>query len=160
MNEAVPTVLRLVTGEDIIADAFFMNEAGNSRYYLSDPLKIIYLPATNKDTHISLSLMQWMFTRISDNQTFEVKEHNVLFTTDPSDSLVKYYYQTVEYFYEIREKQEEKIKMERSKLQDELYEDLAMSEDDDLEGLLDSDEVKDLQDFLEKLSKKDKGTLH
>lgn len=159
MNEPVPTVLRLVTGEDIIADTVFINEAGNSRYVISDPLKIVYLPLT-KDTHISISLMQWMFTRISDNQTFELKDRDVLIKTDPSDSLCQYYYKTVEYFYEIREEQVKKMAMGTEKLKNELYEEIAMSEDEEIHDLMDSDEMKEVMEYLKKISKDDKGTLH
>lgn len=159
MSNAVPTVLRLVTGEDIIADTVIKSDAGTTTYSVSDPLKIVYLPAT-KDTHISLSLMQWMFVRISDNQTFDLHERNVLFTTEPSDSLLEYYYKTVAYFIEVRESQKEKIRMEENKIKDELYEEFAMSDDEELSDLMDSDEMKNLMDYLNSLSKKDRGTLH
>ena len=155
----IPTVLRLVTGEDIIADTVIRHEEGQVIYSVSDPLKVIYLPAT-KDTHISLSLMQWMFTRISDNQTFDLHERNVLFTTDPSDSLMEYYYKTVAYFYEIREQQAQKIKMDEKKMKDSLYEEFAMSDDEELNDLMDSDEMKEIMDYLSNLTKKDRGTLH
>ena len=159
MNMPVPMVLRLVTGEDIIAETTIKHEIGNVIYSVADPLKIIYLPAT-QNTHISLSLMQWMFTRISDKQTFEIHERNVLFTTEPTDSLVEYYFKTIDYVYEIKAQQAEKIKMDKSTIQDEIYKDLAMMEDDELNELLDSDEMKEVIDMLEQLNKKDKGTLH
>jgi hypothetical protein len=160
MTTPVPLVLRLVTGEDIIADTIFDNEAGNSRYVISDPLKIVYLPAT-KETHISLSLMQWMFTRISDNQTFEMNDRNVLFTTEPSDSLLEYYYKTVAYFYSLRDVQKQHIQMKENKMKNQLYEDIAMSdEEQELDEMMDSDEMQELREFLEQLGKKDKDTLH
>ena len=159
MEEAVPTVLRLVTGEDIIADTVYYNEAGNAKYIVSDPLKIIYLPVS-KETHISLSLMQWVFTRISENQTFEIKEQNVLFTTDPSDSLTQYYYKTVEYFYEIKEANLLKTKASQEKLKNDLYEEFAMSDDEELNDMIEGDELDKLNEILDHLSKKNRGSLH
>jgi len=159
MNEPVPTVLRLMTGEDIIADTVFKNEAGNSRYIVSDPLKIVYLPL-KEGTHLSISLMQWMFTRISDNQKFELNSSNVMFTTEPSDNLLEYYYKTVEYFYEIREEQlKQKLNLS-DRIKNEVYEDVAMAEDEEIDDLMDSDEMKEVLEYLKKIGKDNKGTLH
>lgn len=159
MNEPVPTVLRLMTGEDIIADTIFNNEAGNSHYIISDPLKIVYLPM-KEGTHLSISLMQWMFTRISDNQSFEIKQNNVMFTTQPSDNLLEYYYKTVEYFYEIREEQLKQKLNISDKIKNETYEDIAMSEDEDIHDLMDSEEMQEVVEYLKKFGKNNKGTLH
>ena len=153
MDEYIPLVLRMVTGEDVISDAIFINEAGNKKYILNNPLKIVYMPIT-KGTHLSISLMQWMFSRISDNQNFEVDERNVLMITEPTESLTDYYYKTVEYFDQV---QEEKKKSSNS-TEAELYKEAAMSDDE--EELLDSDEFNEVQEYLAKLSKNDKGTLH
>lgn len=152
MDEYIPLVLRMVTGEDVISDAIFINEAGNKKYILNNPLKIVYMPIT-KGTHLSISLMQWMFSRISDNQNFEVDERNVMMITEPTESLTDYYYKTVEYFDQV---QEEKKKSSKS-TEAELYKEAAMSDD---EELLDSDEMNEIQDYLSELSKKNKGTLH
>lgn len=159
MNKYPLLVLRLVTGEDIIAETAYLNEAGNSRYMILNPLKIVYLPAT-KDTMITLSLMQWMFTRISENQCFEMNDRNVLFTTDPAESLAEYYYKTVEYFHAAREKQQRNIAMGEDKLKNSLYEELAMSDDDVEEDMIDEDTLQELKDFLARLGKKDDDTLH
>lgn len=159
MNHPVPTILRLVTGEDIIADTVHYTDAGNARYTVSDPLKIVYLPM-KEGSHLSISLMQWIFTRVSDNQTFDIKENNVIFTTEPSSSLLEYYYKTVEYFYDVRESQKEALQMGTERLKNELYEDIAMAEDEELHDLMESDEIKEVLDYLKKISKDDKGTLH
>jgi hypothetical protein len=142
----------MITGEDVISDTIHLNEAGNSRYLISNPLKIVYLPI-KKGSHLSISLMQWMFSRISDNQDFEIKEHNVLMTTEPSDSLLEYYYKTVEYFLELRAEQKKLAEYDEA----ELYKEVAMSEDDDDEMI---EKLEEVEKYLNDLSKKDKGTLH
>jgi|688.fasta_scaffold462578_2 hypothetical protein len=152
MEDYKPIVLRMITGEDVISDTIHLNEAGNSRYLISNPLKIVYLPI-KKGSHLSISLMQWMFSRISDNQDFEIKEHNVLMTTEPSDSLLEYYYKTVEYFLELRAEQKKLAEYDEA----ELYKEVAMSEDDDDEMI---EKLEEVEKYLNDLSKKDKGTLH
>jgi hypothetical protein len=94
-----------------------------------------------------------MFSRISDNQDFEIKEHNVLMTTEPSDSLLEYYYKTVEYFLELRAEQKKLAEYDEA----ELYKEVAMSEDDDDEMI---EKLEEVEKYLNDLSKKDKGTLH
>jgi hypothetical protein len=152
MEDYKPIVLRMITGEDVISDTIHLNEAGNSRYLISNPLKIVYLPI-KKGSHLSISLMQWMFSRISDNQDFEIKEHNVLMTTEPSDSLLEYYYKTVEYFLELRAEQKKLAEYDEA----ELYKEVAMSEDDDDEMI---EKLEEVEKYPNDLSKKDKGTLH
>jgi hypothetical protein len=154
MDDYKPMVLRMITGEDVISDTIHLNEAGNSRYLISNPLKIVYLPI-KKGSHLSISLMQWMFSRISDNQDFEIKEHNILTTTEPSDSLLEYYYKTVEYFLELRAEQKRSANYEQSEEAD-LYREAAMSDDDD-EMI---EKLEEVEKYLNDLSKKDKGTLH
>jgi hypothetical protein len=96
-----------------------------------------------------------MFSRISDNQDFEIKEHNILTTTEPSDSLLEYYYKTVEYFLELRAEQKRSANYEQSEEAD-LYREAAMSDDDD-EMI---EKLEEVEKYLNDLSKKDKGTLH
>ena len=161
MNEPTVTVFRLVTGEDIIADATHIEEAGNDRYVIYDPLKIVYLPTT-AGTHLSISLMQWLFLRISEKQEFEIKAYNVLFTTEPTEDLTDYYYKTVEHFYQVKKKSKGGPKLSESdnvSYERAVYEDAAMS-DEEIDDLLDSEEMRKVKAFLEELVKKDKGTLH
>lgn len=153
MDDYKPMVLRMITGEDVISDTIHLNEAGNSRYLISNPLKIVYLPIS-KGSHLSISLMQWMFSRISTNQDFEIKDHNVLMATEPSDSLLEYYYKTVEYFLELRTEQKRSANYGQMEEAD-LYREAAMSDDDEM-----IEKLEEVEKYLNELSKKDKGTLH
>lgn len=95
--------MRLTTGEDIVAE---VTEVSNGKVVLSYPLKIIYTPSLNTG-YLSISLMQWVFTKISINQTFDIGLENVLLMTDAEKTLVEHYEDSIFNFFLKSEQQEE-----------------------------------------------------
>lgn len=95
--------MRLTTGEDIVAE---VTEVANGKVVLSYPLKIIYTPSLNTG-YLSISLMQWVFTKISINQTFDIGLENVLLMTDAEKTLVEHYEDSIFNFFLKSEQQEE-----------------------------------------------------
>lgn len=95
--------IRLTTGEDIVAE---VTEVANGKVVLSYPLKIIYTPSLNTG-YLSISLMQWVFTKISINQTFDIGLENVLLMTDAEKTLVEHYEDSIFNFFLKSEQQEE-----------------------------------------------------
>ena len=79
--------IRLVTGEDIVLE---VSDISNGKMYINNPLKVVYTPSMNTG-FLSISLMQWVFTRISKNQNFDMDLHNILIMTDADDHLVEHY---------------------------------------------------------------------
>ncbi len=129
--------IRLVTGEDIVTQ---VNEIANGKMIIHNPLKVIYTPSMNTG-FLSISLMQWIFTRISKNQTFDLDLHNVLVMSDADTSLREHYQESLYTF-------EEKLKDG----EEEQYEDDFDTYDPE-EGL---DMLKDILDKI----KGNKGNLH
>lgn len=95
--------MRLTTGEDIVAE---VTDVANGKVVLSYPLKIIYTPSPNTG-YLSISLMQWVFTKISINQTFDIGLENVLLMTDAEKTLVEHYEDSIFNFFLKLEQQEE-----------------------------------------------------
>lgn len=95
--------MRLTTGEDIVAE---VTEVANGKIVLSYPLKIIYTPSLNTG-YLSISLMQWVFTKISINQTFDIGLENVLLMTDAEKTLVEHYEDSIFNFFLKSEQYEE-----------------------------------------------------
>lgn len=146
--------LRLNNGEDIIAYSYRVakDDMEDAHYILMDPLKVIYM-TTNKGMKpfMSISLMQWVFSRISDKQEFKINDKDVLFSTEPSPSLVDYYYETIEHFTESKEKQKKEVQFGDSDLEEGLGEEEML---DEAEGL------QMLKDLLNQIKGIDKKKLH
>ena len=147
--EAQVKFLRLNNGEDVISFAYYVPEddVSGAHYILNDPMKIVYM-TTSKGSgpFMTISLMQWVFSRISNKQEFKIEERDVLFAVEPTDNLVEYYYETVDHFNDMKETQEREIEFDSE------FEDEYERAYDDAEGL------QLIQDMLKQTS--DKKKLH
>ena len=126
--------LRLKNGEDIITEV--QENAGS--LVLINPCKILYLKG-KKSGFLSISLMQWVFSRISADQMFEIDKNEVLFKALPDDNMITHYCNSVEHFLE----KESKNNIE--------YDDPTI--DDSYE-----DNIEIIKDLIG--TKDDKGKLH
>lgn len=96
--------VRLTTGEDLVSQILEVNKDEPSAYYLLiNPLKIVYLTG-NKPGVLSISLMQWVFHRVCDVQEFTIYPNDVITMANPSESLVEYYWDSIEHFTTVGEK--------------------------------------------------------
>lgn len=86
---------RLVTGEDIVSE-YEINTNTNS-YVLYNPCKVVYLTSA-KPGYLSISLMQWIFSKLCAEQTFELPMNQVLVKSAVSESMTDHYFQSVEHF--------------------------------------------------------------
>jgi hypothetical protein len=104
--------IRLNNGEDIIAFAYHVpkDSVEEGHYILNDPLKIVYLSSGNpsKPT-MSISLMQWIFSRITNDKDYKIIERDVLLSSEPTESLIDFYYKTVDHFEKVKEEQKKAI---------------------------------------------------
>ena len=86
--------IRLNTGEDLIAQ---VNDISNGRIFMSNPLKVLYTPSLNTG-YLSISLMQWIFTRISSKQDFDMDISHIIVMVEPDIKLQEHYKESVSTF--------------------------------------------------------------
>jgi hypothetical protein len=145
---------RLNNGEDIIAFSYRVpkDDVDDEHYVMDDPMKIVYM-TTSKGSRpfMSISLMQWVFSRISDKQEFRIEAKDVLFSAEPAVSLVDYYYETVEHFNEMKETQKKEIAFGEQ-------DDDFLEEDEEM--LEEGEGLEMLQDLLNQIKGIDKKKLH
>lgn len=134
--------IRLVTGEDIVAE---VTDVSNGKLLMNNPLKIVYTPSLQTG-FLTISLMQWIFTRISKNQTFDMDLHNVLIMTQAEEQLKDHYEQSLNTFKE--------------KNSSELYDDNDDNDDGDDFRMLDQNEGIEMLNSLINKIKNGKGKLH
>jgi len=129
--------IRLVTGEDIVTE---VTDVANGKLMMNNPLKVVYTPSLQTG-FLSISLMQWIFTRISKNQTFDMDLHNVLVMTDADQQLKEHYEESLITF----------SKHDPTKISD---------EEDDEFGMLDNEDGVEMLNNLINKTKNGKGKLH
>jgi hypothetical protein len=129
--------IRLTNGEDIVAEVL---DIANGRIVIDSPLKILYTPSLNKG-YLSISLMQWVFTRISKQQKFDMDMVNVLIISEPEQSLIEHYNESMDTFDNKNDEDED--------------------EEDDIDfSTLEGDEgIEMLKNLMDKI-KGGKGRLH
>jgi hypothetical protein len=84
----------LNTGEDLIAQ---VNDISNGRIFMSNPLKVLYTPSINTG-YLAISLMQWVFTRISSKQDFDMDISHIIIMVEPDQKLQDHYKSSVSTF--------------------------------------------------------------
>lgn len=94
--------VRLNTGEDLVSEVSEIENDDNRYYVLHNPMKIVY-QMNVKGGGLTISLMQWVFARICDDQDFVVYSNDVVTMNKPTDSLESYYWETVEHFDTVKE---------------------------------------------------------
>lgn len=85
--------LRLSTGEDIIAECL---DDDIDPYRLSYPFKIVYTVSQQHGNALTVSLIEWVFPSITEDQVFTVSKETVLTRATPSKILEEYYQSVVE----------------------------------------------------------------
>lgn len=134
LDESVKFV-RLSTGEDLITEVAEYKDDETSYYVLINPLKVVYSMGTNSGV-LSVGLMQWVFSRICDEQEFNVFPEDVVTMGKPTDGLVDYYYDCVDHFANHKTKLESQTKFEDEPIEEseleKLYGDLGLNDIKDL----------------------------
>jgi hypothetical protein len=138
--------MRLNNGEDIISEVIMEDNF----IVLINPLKILYTTSA-KPGFLSISLMQWVFTKISLENIFEMPKNAILLSSDPTDGLLDYYWQTVLHFQSKSEEHGKRVGFVEGDRIPEL--------DDEIDQEEGEDALKMLEKLLESF-KPNKGTLH
>lgn len=150
--------IRLNTGEDLISQVVWpeTKKGHEPHVILHHPMKIVCLPS-NKPGFVSLSLMQWIFSKITPEQEFNIFSRDILTMSRPTKNLIEYYKETIDYF---------NIKSNKNDVNDylnELEKEIRAVEESDraVEDININDELENLlSEFLSSLSSNNKGTLH
>lgn len=133
--------LRLVTGEDLVSEC----EIHEDFYRLYNPCKVVYL-SSQKQGYLSISLMQWVFSKISDEQSFDLPKNQILIKSKPGENMIEHYFNSVDHF--IKSSRKEPIS----------FEDPIDSDDDDIEESS-KETLQMLENLLDSIKDK-KGKLH
>lgn len=149
--------VRLVTGEDLVSEVTEVRDnSGKEHYYiLNNPMKILYLTG-GKAGYMSVSLMQWVFHRICEDQTFNVFPDDVLTIGYPTDKMVDYYWNCVDESYSRREENAKKTNYgykEEEEQSEEVSEEEQMTDDNEA--------LEMLRELMESINPKTgKRTIH
>lgn len=135
---------RLVTGEDIVSEY----EEADGIYILINPCKVVYL-SSQKPGYLSISLMQWVFSKLCSEQVFDIPKNQVLFKSPVSESMVDHYYHSVQYF-------------EKNELKKKIDFDAPIAHDDEAEEEVEfTEETSELlEKIMNTIKKSDKRKLH
>ena len=157
--------VRLNTGEDLISELSWpeTKPGHESHIVLHNPMKIIAVPSP-KAGFVQLSLMQWIFNKITSDQQFNVFSRDILTMSKPNQSLIEYYKETVDYF-----NMKNIVKEEYEEPPTDIEEYIQTLEKE-LDALEESDKIvqegkgkeveKIVSQFLSSLTSNNRGTLH
>lgn len=149
--------VRLSTGEDLITEVIEMKKDEDMYYVFRNPLKILYLSSGRSSSgSLSISLMQWVFYRISEDQNFMIYPTDVVTMGNPSSSMLEYYLNSVEHFEELRQEYNKTIEYEKQK-KDYIKSSIEEEVTEEGEGI---DILQEFLDRIKKAKRSDGGTLH
>lgn len=132
--------IRLVTGEDIITEI----KSDENNYTLVKPLKIVYALG-EKPGVISIGLVQWVFPDVVASQEMPIKDRDIITMSDPSLDMLKSYRSSIK-------------RLEKNLSFEFIDESRNMGLDDYEETTPEEFDV--LEDLIESMKKRDKGSLH
>lgn len=132
--------IRLVTGEDIITEI----KSDENSFTLVKPLKIVYALG-EKPGVISIGLVQWIFPDVVASQEMSVKDRDILTMSDPSLDMLKSYRSSIK-------------RLEKNLSFEFVDGSESMGLDDYEEPTPEEFDV--LEDLIESMKKRDKGSLH
>jgi hypothetical protein len=145
MESDIVKFVRLTTGEDLITQVTEFISDDDHHYVLMSPMKILYL--TGKTGSMTISIMQWVFNRICDKQTFTIYPEDVLMVADATDDIIEYYWDSISFYDDMTETKKEE--RESSFIKAEL---------DDKS--IDDDTARDMITEMLETIRKDRGKLH
>ena len=132
MEENSVKFIRLSTGEDIVSEVLEIDEGDGVFYYqLANPMKVVYMIPGNRPGIFSISLMQWIFNRLCNDQSFTLHPSSIITMGTPTDALIDYYWKSIDSSDENKEKEEKDTEFIDEDLENEIlekYKDYLMSE--------------------------------
>ena len=141
-------IIRLQSGEDIIANYVEDNE--EDTVLLDNPMHIIFKRIPTGQT--VMMMMPWLPIEIIKDNSALIYTSDILTVIEPKEELVKYYGDVV---VEAQHQMEKKLPNFHG--QDDDEEDDDDEYDEELEG---DEDIASLEDMIEAMKSKNKGTLH
>ena len=150
---------RLDNGEDIVAHAYKVpkDDFDDEHYILDMPLKVVYIAGANKS--LSVSLMQWIFPKISHAKQCKIMTNKILTMSEPTENLIDFYYEMVDQLEKYRIEREAEEAKSKPILESLSQDDLVGSNYEDYQDFGDEDDFDLLSDLIEQV-KNTKKTLH
>lgn len=145
--------VRMTTGEDLISQITEVksNDDSENYYILTNPMKLTYsVGGANKPGMFAINLMQWVFNRICEDQDFTIYPTDILTIGNPTDDMIEYYWDCVDNFLEMKEKNKKNTEYVKPSDEEEEFD----------EYIDDNESLELLKDLLEGINKPVKGTLH
>jgi len=117
--------IRLVTGEDIVANCLIDNE---TQYVdVESPMKVIISRFNNSRKSI-LIMMPWLPLEVIDDEYATLKFEDILTMVDPKEAFIEYYNNTVDKYRKLVESNEQD-EMFTNELEDDFFEDEITDEE-------------------------------
>lgn len=145
--------VRMTSGEDLISQITEVksNDDSENYYILTNPMKLTYsVGGANKPGMFAINLMQWVFNRICEDQDFTIYPTDILTIGNPTDDMIEYYWDCVDNFLEMKEKNKKNTEYVKPSDEEEEFD----------EYIDDNESLELLKDLLEGINKPVKGTLH
>lgn len=148
-TETTIKFIRLVTGEDIVANCFINDE---TQYVdVENPMKVVISRFNNSKKSI-LIMMPWLPLEVIADEYATLKYEDILTMVDPKESFIEYYCNTVDKYNELIQ----------SNLEEDMFDEYNI--EDDFDDEITDEEVSDydehgLDDALNSL-KDTKKVLH
>ena len=117
--------IRLVTGEDIVANCLIDNE---TQYVdVESPMKVIISRFNNSKKSI-LIMMPWLPLEVIDDEYATLKFEDILTIVDPKEAFIEYYNNTVDKYRKLVESNDQD-EMFTNELEDDFFEDEITDEE-------------------------------
>jgi hypothetical protein len=124
-QEMTTKFIRLVTGEDIVANCLIDNE---TQYVdVESPMKVIISRFNNSRKSI-LIMMPWLPLEVIDDEYATLKFEDILTMVDPKEAFIEYYNNTVDKYRKLVESNEQD-EMFTNELEDDFFEDEITDEE-------------------------------
>lgn len=104
-DEPAIKFVRMNTGEDLITEIIETQINDQACYVFVNPLKVVYLVGETPG-RLMLSLIEWVFPRITKDQQFQIYPDDVITIADASDDICDYYFEAL---YKLEQKSDVKI---------------------------------------------------
>jgi hypothetical protein len=136
-------IIRLNTGEDVVGNCMFDD---NSNSLLIDcPMKVM-VSRMSSAGQAMLIMMPWLPLEIIEDNMASINYDDVITIVNPKESFTEYYFETVKKYNDLLEKRA------NDPLEGEFFDDLEEDEEEIEETTMD--------ELLQSLQEKKKGTLH
>lgn len=130
MNDEIKTkFIRLVTGEDLIANCFINDET--RCVDIESPMKVVITRSTNSGKTI-LMMMPWLPLEIVSDEYATLKFEDILTIVQPKASFLEYYMNTIESYREMDEEDDDDLFGEMDE------DDLLVDEEDEIKQVMES----------------------